>query len=507
MATKVKKEVEISAKDLASKTLESLSYKFKKFEGAIKSVQSAAGNVARSARGIVTLFGGVATAGVAAINKMANQMDNLQTMANVVGMNVEAYQKLRYAAEQNDVSTEGFDKSVKMLSKSMGELRAGTGSLYTKLKRTNPALLKQLRGAKDNESAFRLMMEAINKAPSAQKKAYLAVAAFGKSGQELISMANAGLPKIDALGKKLEKFGLVTEDGAKAADVWGNSIADIRMALEGVGYTVLNKVLPTLNQTVGTLADWIAENRELIAERIIEWGEKFYNVLKSIFAVMKPLVEIFTEYSGLVYAIFVGKAAGLIVNIIKLGKTLFNLCKVIGLFNAALWTSPITWIIIGIAALVAVVIWLWKNWSKVVEWFQKMCDKYPALKKLFDYLKKAGEAIADVFKGIWEKIKSIIDGLKWAWDKFKKWFSGDSTLTVEQKTSADNWIAENITQPKYSPNMSPIPAVATMGGMSQSADINVRFDNLPPMTRIETVTNDTDLDLEIYRGTNGGTIQ
>ena len=46
-----------------------------------------------------------------------------------------------------------------------------------------------------------------------------------------------------------------------------------------------------------------------------------------------------------------------------------------------------------------------------------------------------------------------------------------------------------------------------MGGMSQSADINVRFDNLPPMTRIETVTNDTDLDLEIYRGTNGGTIQ
>ena len=109
MATKVKKEVEISAKDLASKTLESLSYKFKKFEGAIKSVQNAAGNVARSARGIVTLFGGVATAGVAAINKMANQADDLQTMANVVGMNVEAYQKLRYAAEQNDVTTEGFD--------------------------------------------------------------------------------------------------------------------------------------------------------------------------------------------------------------------------------------------------------------------------------------------------------------------------------------------------------------------------------------------------------------
>ena len=248
MATKVKKEVEISAKDLASKTLESLSYKFKKFDGAIKSVQSAAGNVARSARGIVTLFGGVATAGVAAINKMATQADDLQTMANVVGMNVEAYQKLRYAAEQNDVSTEGFDKSVKMLSKSMGELRAGTGSLYTKLKRTNPALLKQLRGAKDNESAFRLMMEAINKAGTAQKKAYLATAAFGKSGQELISLANAGADSMARFEKEAESFGLVSEDGGKAADEWGRAVVRVRKALEGVGYTILNQVLPALDR-------------------------------------------------------------------------------------------------------------------------------------------------------------------------------------------------------------------------------------------------------------------
>ena len=507
MATKVKKEVEISAKDLASKTLESLSYKFKKFEGAIKSVQSAAGNVARSARGIVTLFGGVATAGVAAINKMANQMDNLQTMANVVGMNVEAYQKLRYAAEQNDVSTEGFDKSVKMLSKSMGELRAGTGSLYTKLKRTNPALLKQLRGAKDNESAFRLMMEAINKAPSAQKKAYLAVAAFGKSGQELISLANAGADAMAEWEKEAESFGLVSEDGGKAADEWGRAVVRVRKALEGVGYTVMNEVLPALIPTVNEIAKWIIENRELIKDRVIEWGKKFYNVLKSIAAIMSPLIQLFSEYSWLVYALFIGKSAGLVLSIIKLGSALLNLCKVIGLFNVALWTSPITWIIVGIAALVAIVIWLWKNWSKVVEWFQKMCDKYPALKKLFDYLKKAGEAIVDVFKGFWKVISKIIDGFKWVWDKFSGWFGGNKTVTVEQKTSADNWIAENITQPKYSPNMSPIPAVATMGGMSQSADINVRFDNLPPMTRIETVTNDTDLDLEIYRGTNGGTIQ
>ena len=138
-----------------------------------------------------------------------------------------------------------------------------------------------------------------------------------------------------------------------------------------------------------------------------------------------------------------------------------------------------------------------------------MIDKYPALKKIFDFLKSAGRAVADVFEAMWKIIEPIIDGFKWVWNKVKSWFGGDSTVTIE----------ENVT-PKYSPNTSGVSSglqlsplagsqaqIATMGGMSQSADINVRFDNMPPMTRIETITNDTNLDLEIYRGVNGGTIQ
>src|SRR5690606_42612 len=39
------------------------------------------------------------------------------------------------------------------------------------------------------------------------------------------------------------------------------------------------------------------------------------------------------------------------------------------LFNVAMLTNPITWVIAGIVALVAAGIWLWKNWDAVVEWF------------------------------------------------------------------------------------------------------------------------------------------
>ncbi len=514
MATKVKKEVEISAKDLASKTLESLTYKFKKFEGALKSVQSAAGNVARSARGIVTTFGGAATAAVVALNKMANTAGDVNTMANVGGLNVESYQKLRYAAEQNDVTTEQFDKSLQILSKTMGELRNNTGTLYSRLNKTNPALLRQLRAAKDNESAFRLMMDAINKAGTAQQKAYLATAAFGKSGQALISLGNAGADAMARFEAEAEKFGIVTADGGAAADEWGRAVVRVRKAFEGVGYTIMNKVLPVLTPVVNKISEWISQNKELIADRVIEWGTKLFNVLKSIATIMAPLIKLFSEYSGLVYALFIGKAAGLILNIIKLGGAIKNLAVVMGLFNAALWSCPITWIVAGVIALgvgMAALIYYWKD---IDSWFQKMIEKYPYLKGVFDGLKKLALTLIWPLKKIEDILVGIVDAAKWVANLF-----AGPELTVEQKESANNWMADQglIERPKYSPGtssslqISPLAdsqiQIATSGGIRQSADINVRFDNVPAMTRIDTVSRDTNLDLEIYRGANGGTIQ
>lgn len=512
MATKVKKEVEISAKDLASKTLESLTYKFKKFEGALKTVQSAAGNVARSARGIITTFGGAATAAVAAINKMATQADNLNTMANVVGLNIEAYQKLRYAAEQNDVSTEGFDKSLQKLSKSMGELHRGSGTLYSALKKSNPQLLRQLRAAKDNETAFRLMMRAINKAGTAQQKAYLATAAFGKSGQELISLANVGEESMAKFEKEAENFGLVSEQGGTAADEWGRAVVRVRKALEGVGFTIMNKVLPVLTPVVNNLAEWVSQNKELIATKAVEWGTNLFNVLKNIATIMGPLVQLFAKYSELVYVLFFAKAAGLILNVIKLAGALKNLAVATGIFNAALWASPITWIIAGIVALTAGIVALVYHWKDLTNWFQKMIDKYPALKRMFDGIKTWAKVVIWPLKKLYEIIVAIVDAAKWVANLFST-----PELTVEQRAAADDTLREMNVLPKYSPGMSsglqmsPLAdsqiQIATSGGIRQSADINVRFDNTPPMTRIDTVSRDTNLDLEIYRGANGGTIQ
>lgn len=512
MVAKVKKEIEVSAKDLATNTLNSLTYQFKKFEGALKSVQSAAGNVSRSARGIVMTFGGAATAAFAAINKMANTADDLNTMAGIVGLNIEAYQKLRYAAEQNDVAVETFDKALQYLSKTMGEMRGRTGALNTRLAKTHPALLKQLRAARDNETAFRLMMDAINKAGSAQEKAYLATTAFGRAGQGLISLGNVGIEAMAKWEAEAENFGLVSAEGGELADDWGRAVVRVRMAVQGLGNVILNRIIPVMAPMINQFADWVSANKELIATRVVEFGERLVETLRKIAAVTAPILDLLSRCAWLVDALFIGKAAGLILNIIKLGAALKNLAVATGIFNAALWANPITWIVAGILALIAAVAALIYYWKDIVAWFQNMCYKYPMLKRVFDGIKAYFGAIVSVLKSVWGFIEKIVDGVKWVIDKVGNIFgSGNKTLTVEQKKSANGWLADNglMTSPQYSPAAlgASQTNIATMGGMSrQSADINVRFDNLPAMTRIDTTTSDTNLDLDIYRGASGGVI-
>lgn len=57
-------------------------------------------------------------------------------------------------------------------------------------------------------------------------------------------------------------------------------------------------------------------------------------------------------------------------------------------FTTALLANPITWIIVGIVALVAAIILLWRNWDSVVSWIQGVWNGFiDGIKAGFDWIK------------------------------------------------------------------------------------------------------------------------
>src|SRR5690606_13575087 len=57
-------------------------------------------------------------------------------------------------------------------------------------------------------------------------------------------------------------------------------------------------------------------------------------------------------------------------------------------FNLTLLASPITWVVVGIGALIAAGIALWQNWDKVTAW---LGEKWEWLKNIFGNLWNAAK--------------------------------------------------------------------------------------------------------------------
>lgn len=127
------------------------------------------------------------------------------------------------------------------------------------------------------------------------------------------------------------------------------------------------------------------------------------------------------------------------------------------LFNMTLLTSPITWIIVGITALIAVIILLWKNWDSVSQW----------LSNSWDWIKEKASAIfgglAEFFSTIWEAIKTTFSTVletirnwvseKWnsiktttsnVWNSIKTFFSDTWQNIINKVNTAINNIKTGI---------------------------------------------------------------
>lgn len=153
-------------------------------------------------------------------------------------------------------------------------------------------------------------------------------------------------------------------------------------------------------------------------------------------------------------------------------------------FNAAMLASPITWIVVGIVALIAVIILLAKNWDKVKEVASKCWDKIKSVwGKVSDWF---SSKVVDPLKDKVSKVKNAIaDGFQWAYDKvtnawsgIKDFFSGiwkDAVKAVAKPVNkligGANWVLEKLGSDKKFEEWQPY-ARGTKGHPGGNAIVN-----------------------------------
>lgn len=460
----------------------------------------------------VAMVGGAIAAAVLGVKALIDEFAELGNAAERMGLPVDTLAQLRYAADRAGVDVGKLDTGMLNLSKNMGELRAGGGGMLTFLKQVSPALAKQIKATKSNEEAFALLADAMAKIKDPAKRAIFAQKTLGDAS--LAPLLARGAKGVQELRDRYAELAGPQAGAAAAAGEFGDSMADLKATLAGVKAALVEGLAPALKVVVEQLREWFAENRKRIAEFAASLGKKLPSAVKSLVGVFRGIVNAVRP--------FVDSTTKLKIIAVALAATIVGpLISSIYALGVAIMTTPVGWIVGGIAAIAAGAYMLIKHWDSVKAFFSALWDGVKSVFGAFfswvadvfltytplgiiidnwgpisDFFAKLWDGITAVFRKAWEIIKGIVDKVVGAVQKVvgaaKKigrlltdGGPGDIARQMIEQQRAGGGVAEQAQR-------------VVSGSSSTAAKVTVDFANAPRGTRVQTDPQSTaDVDLSV----------
>ncbi|ESY72515.1 hypothetical protein X740_33170 [Mesorhizobium sp. LNHC221B00] len=221
--------------------------------------------------------------------------DQAGKAAQKTGLQVEAYGKLAFAANQADVSNEQFVSGMSRLNKAIaeaadetkktGDVIDATGVKVTRFGGKTKDAAKQVDTAgnvfaklgvkikdangklRSNEAIIGDVAEAFSRMPDSALKSALAIELFGKAGAELLPFLNEGRDGLKALGDEATRLGIVfTKEQATIGDDLGDALDEVGKAAAGTRLQLGLLFAPAVTELARGLRDILISNRDTVLQ-------------------------------------------------------------------------------------------------------------------------------------------------------------------------------------------------------------------------------------------------
>lgn len=351
-------------------------------------------NLKQSAKVAAGALVAVGTAAVATGTKLVKntmeQADLIDKTSQKLGISRKAYQELDFVMSQAGVDITQFKTGTKTLLKNMDAVTEGNEDAIKNFKKLGVSVVDSKGKMKDQETVLYDTIKAFQKMENGSEKSRLAQELFGKQGQELSALLNSQSGSFDETIKKAHELGLVMGDetidaGVKLTDTMDQA----KRALATVGYQIGGELMPYVQSACDYVINHMPEIKQVIGN------------VKTVLMSVGDAVKWVYDHGNILIPILGGIVAGfaafkIISTVSAIMATMQGVMTLVTgtqiAFNASLLACPITWIVIGIAAIVAAGIALYKNWDKVCAWAEKLKEKFNKLiapiKKVFNWLGK-----------------------------------------------------------------------------------------------------------------------
>ena len=298
----------------------------------------------RVAGAAMTALGGIIVAVAAkAVKDFARMGDEVHKMSLRTGVATEALSKFKYAAELGGASLGDVEKAIKRMAATIYDAEEGLSTSVDAMNNLGVSI-KDLQGLSP-EDQFMKLAGALAAIEDSSVRAALAQRIFGRAGTTLLPMLEDGTEGLREMMAEAEKFApIFGKDAAEAAAKLTDTLTQLKGTLDKIKMSLAAKLVPVLTSFLEKLRDTIG--------KVGDWTEKNPELTKTIALMAVALGGILLVLGPLLIAL----------------PTLIKLISVLGIV-IHLAMGPIGWIILGIIALIAAGIALWRNWDKVVSFF------------------------------------------------------------------------------------------------------------------------------------------
>ncbi len=257
------------------------------FGQALRGVGSAAGTVLRNvaiAKGAVIAVG----AAVTGLSKSAANAADAQIKASrAAGMGVEAYGRLKFAAEQAGLSSENFGAAVNKLNKSAFDAASGNKAAIEQFQRLGVQVTDTRGRLRSTEAILQDVSEVFRGMPDGLQKSALAAKLFGEEvGPRMISFLNNGKKGLKDLGDQAVALGVAfSESQGGLAENFNDTTDRLQRSIGGVKNSLGFVFMPALIEGANAITAFVSSNRKAITAFVALQWEKVVAVVKDVIAV------------------------------------------------------------------------------------------------------------------------------------------------------------------------------------------------------------------------------
>lgn len=221
------------------------------FSGGISSaVQMGVGAIGT----VVSAVGSATGAFIDGVGSVAEYGDNIDKMAQKMGMSIESYQEWDAVMQHSGTSMEAMKASMKTLTNA-----AESGSdAFTQLGISQEEIANM-----SQEQLFERTISALQNVEDSTQRTYLAGKVLGRGATELGALLNTSAEDTQAMRDRVRELGgVMSEDAVKAAAAYQDSLQDMQTAFSGLSRNLLAEFLPSITGVMNGLTEIFAGNSE-----------------------------------------------------------------------------------------------------------------------------------------------------------------------------------------------------------------------------------------------------